>query len=243
VARKLLGIIMAWGLVGAVLVAADFWETKPFTMWSAEEMQKVLTDSPWSRTVNVVVVSPPGGGGLDGTEGAGGRVGGRGGGGAGVEGDGGGRGGPGLRVPPQFKVVISWRSALPMKQALVRGQIGAGGAVPAETQQLLERAEPMYVVTIVGVPTRYARTIDSMKAETFLKRKNKPPIAVVDMGSQPAPASQLAPASLVVVFGFPKTDAITVEDKEVEFVTSLGLTDIKKKFNLAEMRFHGQLEL
>lgn len=153
-ARKLAGIILAWGLVGAVLVA--------------------------------------------------------------VEGDGGGRGGPGLRVPPQFKVVISWRSALPMKQALVRGQIGAGGAVPAETQQLLERAEPM---------------------------KNKPPIAVVDMGSQPAPASQLAPASLVVVFGFPKTDAIMVEDKEVEFVTSLGLTDIKKKFNLANMKFHGQLEL
>ena len=107
-ARKLSGIIMAWGLVGAVVVAADFWETKPFTMWSAEEMQKVLTDSPWSRTVNVVVASPPGGGGLDGSEGAGGRVGGRGGGGAGVEGDGGGRGGPGLRVPPQFKVVISY---------------------------------------------------------------------------------------------------------------------------------------
>ena len=95
-------------------------------------------------------------------------------------------------------------------------------------QQLLERAEPMYVVTIVGVPTRYARTINSMKAETFLKRKNKPPIAVGDMGSQPAPVSQLTPSSLVVVFGFPKTDAITVEDKEVEFVTSLGLTDIKK---------------
>jgi hypothetical protein len=243
VARKLLGIIMAWGLVGAVLVAADFWETKPFTMWSAEEMQKVLTDSPWSRTVNVVVVSPPGGGGLDGTEGAGGRVGGRGGGGAGVEGDGGGRGGPGLRVPPQFKVVISWRSALPMKQALVRGQIGVGGAVPAETQQLLERPEPMYVVTVVGVPARYARTINDMKAQTFLKRKNKPPLAVMDMGSQQAPPSQQTPASLVVVFGFPKTDAITVEDKEVEFVTSLGLTDIKKKFNLSEMKFHGQLEL
>jgi len=101
----------------------------------------------------------------------------------------------------------------------------------------------MYVVTIVGVPTRYARTINSMKAETFLKRKNKPPIVVGDMGSQPAPVSQLTPSSLVVVFGFPKTDAITVEDKEVEFVTSLGLTDIKKKFNLADMKFHGHLEL
>ena len=62
-------------------------------------------------------------------------------------------------------------------------------------------------------------------------------------GAQVGALANLAAALLVVVFGFPKTDAITVEDKEVEFVTSLGLTDIKKKFNLADMKFHGQLEL
>jgi hypothetical protein len=220
VARNLLGVVLVCGLVCAVLEAADFWETKPFTMWSTEELNKVLNDSPWSRSVNVVVASPPGGGGLDDNEGGGGRA-------------GGGRGG----------VVISWRSAVPMKQALVRSQMTAGSVVPAETQQLLDRAEPMYVVTVVGLPTRFARAVNGMKAVTFLKRKNKPPIAVGDMGVQQAAASQQTPASLVVVFGFPKTDAITLEEKEVEFVTSLGLTDIKKKFNLSEMRFHGQLEL
>jgi hypothetical protein len=216
-------------------------------MWSAEELNKVFTDSPWSRTVSVIVVSPPRGGGLDENEGGGGR----GAGGPVVEGDGGGRaagggdgrGGRGLTTPPQFKVVISWRSALPMKQALVRSQIGVGGAVTAESQQLLDRTEPMYVVTIVGLPARYARDVSGIKAATFLKRKNKPPIAVGDMGVQQAASSPQTPASLVVVFGFPKTDAITVEDKDVEFVTSLGLTDIKKKFNLNDMKFHGQLEL
>ena len=154
--RKLLGVVMVWGFVGAVLVAADFWEAKPFTMWSPEELNKVFTDSPWSRTVSVIVVSPPRGGGLDENEGGGG---GRGAGGPVVEGDGGGRAagggdgrGRGLTTPPQFKVVISWRSALPMKQALVRSQIGGGGAVTAENQQLLERTEPVYVVTIVGLP-------------------------------------------------------------------------------------------
>jgi hypothetical protein len=130
-----------------------------------------------------------------------------------------------------------------MKQALVRSQIGVGGAVTAESQQLLDRTEPMYVVTIVGLPARYARDVSGIKAATFLKRKNKPPIAVGDMGVQQAASSPQTPASLVVVFGFPKTDAITVEDKDVEFVTSLGLTDIKKKFNLNDMKFHGQLEL
>src|ERR1700722_194816 len=69
VVRKLLGVVMGWGFVGAVLVDFDFWEAKPFTMWSPEELNKVFTDSPWSRTVSVIVVSPPRGGGLDENEG------------------------------------------------------------------------------------------------------------------------------------------------------------------------------
>ena len=153
------------------------------------------------------------------------------------------RGGGFPTPPPQLKLTLSWRSALPMKQALVRDQIGAGGAVPAETQELLSRAESMYVVTIMGLPTRYAQAINSMKTESFLKRNNKPPIALADMGVQQAPASEKAPAFLVVVFGFPRTDAIKLEDKDVEFVTKLGQIDIKKKFNLKDMVFHGQLEL
>jgi hypothetical protein len=130
-----------------------------------------------------------------------------------------------------------------MKQALVRDQFGAGGAVPAESQELLSRTESLYVVTIMGLPTRYAQTINSMKAESFLKRNNKPPIALADMGVQQAPASEKTPAFLVVVFGFPRTDPIKLEDKDVEFVTRLGQVDIKKKFNLKDMVFHGQLEL
>jgi hypothetical protein len=95
----------------------------------------------------------------------------------------------------------------------------------------------------MGLPTRYAPSLGSMKAETFLKRNNKPPIALMDMGVQQAPASEKAPGFLVVVFGFPRTDAIKLEDKDVEFVTKLGQVDIKKKFNLKDMVFHGQLEL
>jgi hypothetical protein len=220
-------------------------------MWSAEEVQKVLTDSPWSRNVNVVLNTVGRAGGLAEGEGAGGggRGGGSGGGGDAGGGGGSGRGGGGSRgvgfpTPvPQLKLTLSWRSALPMKEALVRDQVGAGGIIPAETQDVLSRGESLYVVTIMGLPTRYARSLDSMKAETFLKRNNKPPIALKDMGVQQAAASEKSPAFLVVVFGFPRTDAITLEDKDVEFFTKLGQIDIKKKFNLKDMVFHGQLEL
>ena len=119
----------------------------------------------------------------------------------------------------------------------------AGGTVPAEGQELLSRAESMYVVTIMGLPTRYGPSLERMKTESFLKRANKPPIALADMGAQQASASEKGPAFLVVVFGFPRTDPIKLEDKDVEFVTKLGQIDIKKKFNLKDMVFHGQLEL
>ena len=244
VVRKLLGAVVLVAGACAVVAAADFWETKPFMMWSAEEVQKVLTDSPWSRNVNVVLNTVGrGSGGLG--EGEGSRGGGGGGGGAreGGGGGGGGRGGSFPTAAPQLKLTLSWRSARPMKEALVRDQIGLGGTIPAETRDLLSREESLYVFTIMGLPTRYAQAISSMKAESFLRRNNKPPIALMDIGVQQAPASEKSPAFLVVVFGFPRTDAITVEDKDVEFVTKLGQVDIKKKFNLKDMVFHGRLEL
>ncbi len=83
-------------------------------------------------------------------------------------------------------------------------------------------------------PRATARDVGGIKTATFLKRKNKLPIAAGDMGVQQAALSPQTPASLVVVFGFPKTDAITLEDKDVEFAASLRLNDIKRKFNLNE---------
>ena len=236
VSRKLCGAVALVVWACAAVAAADFWESKPFMTWSVEELQKVLTDSPWSRNVNIVIQTVGRAGGLGESEGGGGG-GSRGGGG------GGGRGGGFPTPAPQIKLTLSWRSALPMKQALVRDQIGAGGAVPAEIQDLLSRTESLYVVTITGLPTRYAQTIGAMKTESFLKRSHKPPIALMDIGVQQAPASEKSPAFLVVVFGFPRTDTITLEDKDVEFVTKLGQIDIKKKFTLKDMVFHGQLEL
>ncbi len=252
--RKLLGPVVFCVLASAVVLAADFWETKPFSMWSAEELQKILIDSPWSRNVSVLATPPRvGAGGLGESDGGGGgsRGGGGGGGAAGADsgggaaGGGGGRGGGGRgpSVPPQIKLVISWRTALPLKQALVRDQVGLGGAIPVESQQLLDRQEDQYVITLVGLPARYARALDSLKTETVLKRNKKPPIALTEMGVQQVPATAQAAATLVVVFAFPKTDPITLEDKDVEFVTKLGEIDIKKKFNLKDMVFHGHLEL
>ena len=52
-----------WIVACAALAAADFWEEKDFTAWSDKEVEKMLTDSPWSRNLTVALRGPAGGGG------------------------------------------------------------------------------------------------------------------------------------------------------------------------------------
>ena len=239
-------VAAVWPIVvlSAVSVcAADFWDTKPFETWSDKEVQQLLTDSPWSRSVQVVLNVVGRGTALGESEGAGGR--GRGAGGdagadAGGGRGGGGRGGGGtgfVTAVPQLKLRIAWRSAMPMKQALVRSQLGAAPGIPEAFQQFLDRPEPQYIVSIEGLPARYAPALEAMKGNAVLKRGNRTSIACAALEVQ-----QVA-TGVVVAFGFPKDDPISASDKDVEFFTKLGQYEIKKKFSLKDMTFHGQLEL
>ena len=237
--RKLVGTLGLAALAVTIGSAADFWESKPFTAWTDKELQQITTDSPWAKKVSVV---PPGGGG-GGTRGGGGRRGGGGGGGGGDAdqgggggGGGGGRGGGGGGAS-DLQVVITWRSALPMKEALVRSQIAPGGAAPAESQQMLDRAEPGYVVSVYGLPARFGGATENVKAQTSLKIGSRSPL-----GPEEALA-QVSGNTLILGFVFPRDVPIVLEDKDVEFVMKVGTLEIKKKFALKEMVFHGKLEL
>jgi hypothetical protein len=78
------------------------------------------------------------------------------------------------------RVTVSWIRALPVKQALVRRQIGINAAIPPEGQALLWRTEPYYVVAVSELPQAFgARSpdISAVLAATALKRKNKAPIS------------------------------------------------------------------
>ena len=52
---RLAGTLGLWIVVGAALAAADFWDEKDFTMWSDKEVEKMLSDSPWSRRVTIAI--------------------------------------------------------------------------------------------------------------------------------------------------------------------------------------------
>ena len=52
---RLAGTLGLWIVVGAALAAADFWNEKDFTTWSDKEVEKMLSDSPWSRRVTIAI--------------------------------------------------------------------------------------------------------------------------------------------------------------------------------------------
>ena len=49
--RTLVGIAGAWLVASAALTAADFWQEKDFTSWTAQQLERMLTDSPWVNSI------------------------------------------------------------------------------------------------------------------------------------------------------------------------------------------------
>jgi hypothetical protein len=205
-------------LIGtAAGAAAEFWETRPFLQWTDKEAQKVMTDSPWAVLMAAALPPPlPREGGAPNAQG-------------------GGRGGDdGFGAGPRrVQMQIVWRSALPIRQAFMRSQIGPGGTLTAQQQEFIGRDPDAYVIAISNLPIQYARgTI-----EAFLKRKGRDPIPAAEAGAE---KSATGP---VVLIGFPRTDPITVEEGDVELTFKADRFEFKRKFTLKNMMFGGKLEL
>jgi hypothetical protein len=230
-------------LVAGIALGEDFWIKKEYTQWTEEEVKKVMTNSPWAK--DVTVSAPPGtigGAGQRGpqnsnTDVESGAGGGRGRGGRGARGGGDeGGGGPGEVL---LTLNMSWRSALPLRKAIVKSRLGGSTEVPAEAQQMLTKEQEEYVVVVSGVPARIARQLQDPTRlnRSTLKAGKKAPVTpkAIDF--------QTRTQTVDVFFIFPKADPITVEDKEVELDLKLGTMEAKRKFNLKDMVYNGKLEL
>ena len=243
-ATAALRLLLLLGLMTSVGFAADFWTTKDFLQWSEKEVNKMLSNSPWARTVSITM---GGGGGM--------RGGGRGGRGPGAGGGGPGVGGGGTRVPGSYggglggpggggmqrNFVVRWLSALPVKEALVKARYGDEAGTAEEGRAFINRAETHYVISVSGFPGRMAqmgqRNPERFKQGSFLKRRNQENISPEDFrirgGEQEAE----------VVLTFPRTHEITLADKDVEFQMEMGQTIIKRRFKLKDMVYNDKLEL
>jgi hypothetical protein len=123
---------------------------------------------------------------------------------------------------------------------MVREGVGGAASIPTDAHPLLEQDEPYYRLALVGLPRAFGQDLgglEEVREATLLKRKNQEPVAPIDV--------RLAyPGDLLSIeFYFLRSDAITLDDKEVEFITRLGGAKVSKKFKLKDMVFGGQLAL
>ncbi len=238
--------LAAGAMLGAGMRAGaasnDFWDRKPPSEWSSDEIERLITHSPWAKQASAGSEGPgggsgsgrhgglrlpggisfPGGGGMGGGRMGGGRMG------------GGGRGG-GENRGGQYKGTVRWESAKPILDAL--------------KAPLPESFANHYVISVSGFPLLSGdwsgsspestqNTLDRLKELTSLQPKGKPLAQPGIVEEEPA----VGGASFL--FGFAK-DILTFapEDAEVDFSTHLGTLAIKAKFDLREMTYHGEMAI
>lgn len=220
------GAGLAWAASG------DFWNKKPLAEWTQDEIDKLLTKSPWAREVTAQRTVQR----QDGTASPGGTPGQYPGSGGGypptigmprIGGIGMPRRGPGGGNPRGQRTVsrqgtVRWESAKPILEAL--------------KTKLPESMSNRYVISVSGFPAPGSGEdrLDELKQATTIQPKGKE-IAQAGVVEKNGSSSDW-------LFGFSK-DAITLttDDKEVEFMTRIGRFLVKTKFNLKDMLYHGEL--
>jgi hypothetical protein len=244
--RKLASYVV---LLPAMLWAADFWESKPFTDWNDKELRRILTNSPWARQTNTVMTNarpnlPPADSPVSGFPGADaslsrepnfGRAGSLG-------------AGPGITPPDApleqgLPLIIRWQTALPIRQAQMRGKYGKEAVTAPGARKLLDQDPTLYVISVTGIPgalvtlggTENAKR--SIQDQTTLTARGKP--ALHPNAVEFVPAGDTAD----VLVAFPKTSPFTPADQEIDFASRIGTVEVKYRFRLKDMIVRGKLEL
>jgi hypothetical protein len=214
--------------------AKAFWNDKPPSDWTQSEIEELLNRSPWAKEVNVSDNGP----GIDFSNGNRSN-------GGGSQGMGGGL--PGLPAGPpmgkpfarkasvgHFTATVRWDSASPVREAM--------HVKPSKNSDLY------YIIAVTGdLPdvgrvagaedeTMDERRLESLRLYTKLERKGTP-ISL----SRVTPTPSGYPGSGGTLFYFERGDVS--EEKQLAFVTRVGTYEVKARFNLKEMLYHGKLDL
>lgn len=216
-------IFLGLGIPALATPAKEFWEEKDPKDWTDEERQILLTRSPWAREATTKYNAGASGIGMMGQGGTmrrtnNGRV-----------------ANPGTPssaapLPSKYDSVVRWESALPIREATRNRSkddpaanyiICVTGDLPMLGKESKDESQE-----------EYAARLEMLKQDTKLEKKGGP-IYLVHMGYNDDGA----------LFYFERNDLIRVEDHEVTFVSKLGPIDVKCKFGLKEMVYHGRLEL
>jgi hypothetical protein len=218
--------------------------------WSDKDMEKLLTDSPWAGKASLTHE----------------------------------REGANLGPVPDWHLIVSVRSAEPIRRAVARQQLAAGLPASPALEANLAAPYPRYAIAIAKIPQFYRMQLQKSAEGTVLRVKgqNLSPIGgavqLIDKDGkevQPPPARGPVPrpqasagvqillvaqggfggggfggggfggkddgTTATMVLEFPKAEALTSGDGEVEVSTIVGGYKIRKIFKLKDMMFKGAL--
>jgi hypothetical protein len=255
------GGLAAWRPVHAT--TSGFWNKKPPQDWSREEIDALITKSPWAKEASAQGAAQEGGYGSP--SGSPNGTGYPGGGGGGYPG-GGGMGGPRIGIPGIGGIGMGGGGRRmggnqgggrgQQRGALYRGTVRWESAQPvldALKSPLPEAFANHYVIAVIGFPLpasprRYQDeegdnpprrsqddALDNLKHFTTLQPRGKELAQAGIVQQQTSSNSNL-------LFGFSKDSlTLTKDDKEVLFSTTLGRLVIRAKFDPKEMLYRGQL--
>lgn len=220
--REILMLSLA-AVPGLSSPAGEFWNEKKPEDWTPQEVQEMLTRSPWAKEGAVSVFGGTGGS-LINRNGAMNRSG-------NMSSTGRQRANstptqsgdaPDLR----YRAIVRWQSALPIREALKTKSI--------------EGLADFYIIAVVGDLAMADPDEDESQKESrldMMKQSTK-----LDRHGGSIPLSNIESVKkLGTLFYFSRAEPI--KDGQVTFDTRLGPVEVKCKFAVKEMMYHGKLEL
>lgn len=240
-------VFVGFALCAAPLAygASDFWNKKDPDAWSSDDIQRLMTNSPWAKTVAVDLLAPnpsrygnesgpvadPAGingngggavgGGIGGPTVASGSMVGP----VGSRGLGGGRPGDRDALPTDAATAtVRWESAGPIRAA-------TKGRVP-------DSFAGRYVIGLSSFPMlgKHDDMVDKLKSSATLQAKGRPPVQ--------AGMVVLKRDGSEILFGFSRElFTLNATDKDLYFSLNTGEVSLRAKFEPKDMIYRGELAI
>jgi hypothetical protein len=222
-------------LSSAVLLLAGgpSWQSKPIAQWSENDAKQVLRSSPWVKRATVSLLYQPNESQL--------RSGGKMGGGKGVGLEsleltnlvGGSSHHSNSTVKKPGSLVLRWESASPVRTAESK----------LEDPKAPEWDGEYYAIAIYGVPVDASRLEEAGQSADLKKLGVLKRDGMKDVMAAKVEIMSSGEGLATILYLFPRTSAITGEEKRIEFDAQLGRIYVAQYFYPKEMQFQGKLEL
>lgn len=197
--------------------AREFWNEKKPAEWTSEEIAQLLNKSPWAKDAAVSYYGGQNGPLSNNTSGSR-RV---------RSGNASSGTSPSAVSPAEWKAIVRWESALPIREAL---------KMPSTPD-----VEKYYILNMIGdVPSVGADPDGLEQLKLYTKLEHKGDVIHLSRVAV-SPRTDLSLAG--TLFYFSRGLALRPEDKVATFSTKLGPIDVKTKFTLRDMMYRGSLEL